>query len=72
MTPITTLALFAFGTEAVIGFILGTSTGLSEVHKSVLVGFAVIYPLLTMAMVWAITARTVSYDYDVIEDQQQA
>lgn len=56
-SPATIFATFALGIELVIGLILGLSTGLSELHKTVLVGFVVVFPLLALALIWMLITR---------------
>ncbi len=46
--PIAFFTLFCLGTLAVVGYVLAASTGLSEFHKTVLVGFLVGFPTLTL------------------------
>ena len=46
--PIAFFTLFCLGTLAVVGYVLAASNGLSELHKTVLVGFLVAFPSLTM------------------------
>lgn len=51
MRPFPTTAfftLFCLGTLAVVGYVLAASNGLSEFHKTVLVGFLVGFPILTL------------------------
>ena len=46
--PIAFFTPFCFGTLAVVGYVLAASNGLSEFHKTVLVGFLVAFPTLTL------------------------
>ena len=48
VTPLAVFAAYSFGIEAVVGYVLGGSTGLSELHKTVLVGFVIGFPVLTL------------------------
>jgi hypothetical protein len=48
LPPIAFFTLFCLGTLAVVGYVLGTSNGLAELHKTVLVGFLVAFPSLTL------------------------
>lgn len=49
-SPLAALTLFVLGVEAIVGLVLGLSDGLSEVHKTVLVGFVVVFPLLSLGL----------------------
>lgn len=46
--PIAFFTLFCLGLLAVIDYVLATSTGLSGLQKTVLAGFLVAFPLLTL------------------------
>ncbi|MEO8242092.1 MAG: hypothetical protein ABI832_07235 [bacterium] len=46
--PIAFFTLFCLGTLAVVGYVLASANGLSELHKTVLVGFLVGFPILTL------------------------
>ena len=48
VSPLAVFAAYSFGIEAVVGYVLGGSTGLSELHKTVLVGFVIGFPILTL------------------------
>ena len=56
--PIAFVTLFCLGTLAVIGYVLAASTGLSEFHKTVLVGFLVAFPLLTLLMLMSLLPKS--------------
>ena len=43
-SPLTVFTLLCLGIEAIVGLVLGLSSGLSELHKTVLVGFVVGFP----------------------------
>ena len=47
-SPLAVFTIFCIGLEAIVGLCLGLSNGLSETHKTVLVGFIVAYPALTL------------------------
>ena len=47
-TPAALMVFYALGMEAVVGGILAASNGLSEVHKDMLVSFAIGFPLLIL------------------------
>ncbi|TXI03788.1 MAG: hypothetical protein E6Q73_04115 [Pseudorhodobacter sp.] len=51
------IALFAMMVEASIAVILAFSTGLSEMHKDLLVGFAVGFPALMLIVILLMLAR---------------
>lgn len=55
--PALLFAAFALGSEAVVGGVLSTATGLAEIHKTILVGFVAAFPLLAMALIWGVLAR---------------
>ncbi len=42
--PLAVFTLFCIGLQAIVGLCLGLSNGLSETHKTVLVGFIVAFP----------------------------
>ncbi len=50
-TPAGLVTLFALGIEAAIALILALASGLSELHKDLLVGFAIGFPALTLTLV---------------------
>jgi hypothetical protein len=56
-TPIAVFAVYSLGIEAVVGYVLGGSTGLSELHKTVLVGFIVGFPILSLLTFPLLAAR---------------
>jgi hypothetical protein len=47
-SPLAVFAIFCIGLQAIVGLCLGLSNGLSETHKTVLVGFVVCFPALTL------------------------
>lgn len=57
MSALLVVAAFALGIEAVVGYVLGASAGLSEMHKTVLVAFLVGFPLLALVALLPISAR---------------
>jgi len=57
VTPLAVFAVYSFGIEAVVGYVLGGSTGLSELHKTVLVGFVIGFPILTLLAFIPLAAR---------------
>lgn len=74
-SPLAAFTLFALGVEAIVGLVLGLSDGLSEVHKTVLVGFVVVFPLLSLGLLLLQIARAeraqIQY-YDPATDVQSA
>ena len=46
--PLAIFTLFCIGLQAIVGLCLGLSNGLSETHKTVLVGFIVAFPAMTL------------------------
>ena len=60
MRPMPSLAiftLFCVGLEAIVGLCLGLSNGLSEMHKTVMVGFVVGFPTVTLLIFLPLMAR---------------
>ncbi len=57
LPPLAVFAAFAFGIETIVGLVLGIATGLSELHKTVLVAFLTIYPALTTLAFLPLSAR---------------
>lgn len=57
-TPAGLVTLFAMAVEASIALILALSSGLSELHKDLLVGFSVGFPALTLVLILVLLART--------------
>lgn len=57
VTPLAVFATWSFGTEAVVGYVLGASNGLSELHKTVLVGFMIGFPILSLLAFLPLGAR---------------
>jgi hypothetical protein len=55
--PLAVFTLFCLGLEAIVGMVLGMSNGLSELHKTVLVGFIVGFPALTLLIFLIMLAR---------------
>jgi hypothetical protein len=49
--------LFCIGLEAIVGLCLGLSNGLSETHKTVLVGFITAFPALTLLIFLSLLPR---------------
>ena len=58
VSPLAIFTLFAVCVEAVVGLVLGLSDGLSELHKTVLVGFVVGYPLVAMLLFLLLAAKS--------------
>lgn len=56
-TPAGLVALFAMAVETAIAVILALSSGLSEMHKDLLVGFAVGFPALVLVLILRLLAR---------------
>ena len=57
-SPLAIFTLFCIGLEAIVGLCLGLSNGLSETHKTVLVGFIVSFPALTLLLFLALIPRS--------------
>lgn len=57
ITPLAVFAAYSFGIEAVVGYVLGMSNGLSELHKTVLVGFMIGFPILSLLAFVPLAAR---------------
>ena len=55
--PIAFFTLFCLGTLAVVGYVLAASNGLSESHKTVLVGFLVAFPTLNLFIFLTLLGR---------------
>ena len=62
------IALFAMATEAAIAVILAFSSGLSELHKDLLVGFAVGFPALMLVVILLLLARKQAAETSSAED----
>ena len=56
-TALAVFTIFCIGLQAVVGLCLGLSNGLSETHKSVLVGFIVAFPALTLLIFLPLLTR---------------
>ena len=56
-TPAGLVTLFAMAVEAAIAFVLALSNGLSEMHKDLLVGFSVGFPMLMLVLILVLLAR---------------
>jgi hypothetical protein len=57
ISPLAVFALLALGIEAVVGYVLGASTGLSELHKTVLVIFITTFPILSLLTFLPLASR---------------
>ena len=57
LPPIAFFTLFCLGTLAVVGYVLAASNGLSELHKTVLVGFVVAFPSLNLLIFLSLLPR---------------
>ena len=57
VTPLAAFAAWSFGIEAVVGYVLGASSGLSETHKTVLVSFMIGFPVLSLLAFLPLAAR---------------
>jgi hypothetical protein len=57
VTPLAAFAAWSFGIEAIVGYVLGASNGLSELHKTVLVGFMIGFPILSLLAFLPLGAR---------------
>lgn len=60
--PAGLITLFALGIEAAIALILSTSNGLAEVHKDLLVGFAIGFPSVVLVILLMLLARSMRAD----------
>ncbi len=56
-TPAGLVTLFALGIKAAIALILALTSGLSELHKVLLVGFAIGFTALTPVLIVVLLAR---------------
>ena len=56
-SPLAIFTLFTLGLETIVGLVLGLSTGLSELHKTILVGFIVAFPALTLLIFLTMLSR---------------
>jgi hypothetical protein len=56
-TPLAVFALFCIGLQTIVGFALGLSNGLSETHKTVLVGFIVCFPAVSLFLLMSLMSR---------------
>ena len=56
-SPLGIFTIFVLGSEAVIGLVLGLSDGLSELHKTILVGFIVAYPVVCLLLFLRLAAE---------------
>ena len=56
-SPLAIFTLFCIGLQAIVGLCLGLSNGLSETHKTVLVGFIVAFLALTLLIFLALTPK---------------
>lgn len=67
-TPAGLVALFAISVEASIALILALSTGLSELHKDLLVGFTIGFPALVLVLILVLLARAQAAEARAAED----
>lgn len=67
-TPAGLVALFAMAVEASIALILALSSGLSELHKDLLVGFAVGFPALTLVLILVLMSRAQGTEFTSAEE----
>lgn len=67
-TPAGLVALFAISVEASIALILALSSGLSELHKDLLVGFAIGFPALVLVLILVLLARAQAAETMAAED----
>lgn len=56
-TPAGLVTLFALGVEAAIAAILALSSGLSELHKDLLVGHVAGFPAVVLVVILVLLAR---------------
>lgn len=68
-TPAGLIALFAMVTEVAIAVVLAFSSGLSELHKDLLVGFALGFPALMLVVILVLLARTQEADLTSLEER---
>jgi ABC-type dipeptide/oligopeptide/nickel transport system permease subunit len=57
-SPLAVFAIFCIGLQAIVGLCLGLSNGLSETHKTVLVGFIVCFPAVTLLIFLTLMTRS--------------
>ena len=56
--PLAIFTIFCLGLETIVGLVLGTGNGLSELHKTILVGFVVGFPALTLVIFLILLPRS--------------
>lgn len=69
-SPAGLITLFALGVQAVIGLVLALSTGLSELHKDLLVGFAIGFPTVVLLIILVLLARAGRNDDPVTSPEE--
>lgn len=67
-TPAGLATLFAIAMEAAIAVILAFSTGLSEMHKDLLVGFAIGFPAVMLVLILVLLSRAEAAGVTAAED----
>lgn len=67
-TPAGLATLFAITMEAAIAVILAFSTGLSEMHKDLLVGFAIGFPAVMLVLILVLLSRAEAAGVTAAED----
>lgn len=70
--PIAFFTLFCLGTLAIVGFVLAASNGLSETHKTILVGFIVAFPAVTLLIFLILLSRAAAPEYQTYADDSAA
>lgn len=71
--PIAFFTLFCLGTLAIVGFVLAASNGLSETHKTILVGFIVAFPAVTLLIFLILLSRAAAApEYQTYADDSAA
>ena len=70
--PIAFFTLFCLGTLAIVGFVLAASNGLSETHKTILVGFIVAFPAVTLLIFLILLSQAAAPEYQTYADYSAA
>ena len=69
-SPLAVFTIFCIGLEAIVGLCLGLSNGLSETHKTVLVGFIVAYPALTLLIFLTLIPKAEKSDFSAFRSRK--
>lgn len=68
-TPAGLIALFAMVTQVAIAVVLAFSSGLSELHKDLMVGFALGFPAVMLVVILVLLVRAQGTDLTLLEEQ---